>query len=233
MRNIKSSNFTPTRKDISETGVLKHFTQKHREWNIQEPLRDFLEKHLFFISINFNLDEVSGWQTDPTTVMNEFSRLYFRTSKQLVGSNLGRKVGLQPLAYAFIDFEGTRTKTQSADILKSQFPHIHAVALVRPEHVTGFQTAMQAQTQFKRKAKSKPAVRDCHITSYSRDLGCVEDSISYCIKGWKMIPNNYKRKADLWEILPAIKERDKMPIAPNDYRLLRKASNGERRRAPA
>lgn len=81
MANIKTSNFKPATRDLSETDILKHFTDKHREWNRQEPLLDFLERHLFFITIKFNLNDIPRWRSDPTAIMKEFSRLYYFTSK--------------------------------------------------------------------------------------------------------------------------------------------------------
>jgi hypothetical protein len=63
-----------------------------------------------------------------------FEYLHFKIAKHCLGSNLQRKLQYQPLALAYVDFEGTR-RGASVDPLQSTWAHVHAVMFVRPQHV--------------------------------------------------------------------------------------------------
>jgi hypothetical protein len=65
--------------------------------------------------------------------------LHRTIAKACVGGNYHRKIKYQPLMFAFTDFEGTRTGA-SVDPLHSAWPHVHGLLLVRPDHLSKFET---------------------------------------------------------------------------------------------
>jgi hypothetical protein len=71
-----------------------------------------------------------------------FEHLHFLIARSLLGNNIQRKTQYQPLALAYVDFESTRYGA-SIDPIISSWPHVHAVMLIRPQHVTAFEILKQ------------------------------------------------------------------------------------------
>jgi len=195
MANIKDAEFRSLR-ELSAKDILVDLKTRHEEWNKEEHFVKFLETHLFFITVKFNLDQIVGWRSDLTKLIGEFGKLYFETSKQLLGNNLGRKRHLQPRTFAYTDFEGTRSRKKSIDILKSGFPHVHAVALVRSEHSFRFPLTLQ------NRALIMQSVKDCDVRLYDRHGKTVEELVEYCMKGYLRVPQSYSGREDLWQFYP-------------------------------
>lgn len=81
--------------------------------------------------------------------LNVFEHFHYMVTKACM-ENMQRKRQLQPRALAFVDFENTRNGG-SVDPRISQWPHVHALVLVRPEHIEPFEGEMRVlQTCFKR-----------------------------------------------------------------------------------
>src|SRR5947209_7423331 len=110
----------------------------------------------------------------------------------MLGNHLDRKRSLAPLTYAFVDFEGTRSNTFAADILKSEFPHIHAVMLAPPQLFTFLTPTLPAPNSFFW-AIGNPAVRwlpsirdpqsDFQVLRFNPEIGTLDNLVSYCMKG--------------------------------------------------
>jgi hypothetical protein len=58
----------------------------------------------------------------------QFREKYFAFLKRLFGRNVGRKLHVQPVGFAYLDFDGTR-RVQSTSKLK---PHFHALMVIHP-----------------------------------------------------------------------------------------------------
>ena len=206
------------------TGIKKEFENIYNDHACDNPSLDgFLQSHLFFITVRFNLRRPflernidrdilnqfngtkwgsllrSGLAERKRTQLSEFGKFYFKISKYLLGNNLGRKRPLQPLTYAFTDFEGSRSG--KSDALKSQMPHIHALMLVRPNHLAAFQQLPIFETS-KRTKVWFSSIKDIETEPFSPMKGSVEDLASYCMKGCAQTLRDYAGRDDLWAVFP-------------------------------
>ena len=176
--------------------ISEHFSAVHSSYSAKFPDQTaFLERHLFFITVSFNLRS-SRFESRFPTQLAEFGRLYFQISEFLLGNNLNRKRKLQPLTYAFTDFEGSRLR--KSDVVHNQFPHIHALLLVTPEYLNQFKSAV-----FVPRLRSRVrSIKDIKIENYSSQKGTVERLASYCMKGYVQSSRSYGAREDLWSIFP-------------------------------
>lgn len=190
-----------------------------------EPLGEFLEKHLFFITARFDLKKRLPPKTDlqnaiaenkgtrwgqllgsglaerKRTQLSEFEKLHFEISRKLIGHNLNRKRNQQPRTWVFTDFEGSRTGR--SDALHSEMPHIHALMLVRPEHLENFQSLISEPWLV-----WIPSIKNIQIENFCSKKGSVENLIAYCMKGYAQALKAHGTfedhgREDLWAILPA------------------------------
>src|SRR5690242_2159770 len=119
-------------------GIAEHFRNIHREYENDFPdVTDFLRRHLFFITLTCKPASVSARDDGPLHPLRLFGRLYSNISKTLVPSHYARKRSYQPLTYAAVDFAGSRDGN-SAAVEAMEMLHVHALMLVRPEHLATF-----------------------------------------------------------------------------------------------
>jgi hypothetical protein len=130
----------------------------------------------------------------------------------MLGNHLGRKRQQQPLTYVFVDFEGTRSSKPVQDILKSKFPHVHAVMLVPPKcmnPVSPKQSSIPHPKSFYRAIRDPavfwlPSIRDPHrdfqVEQFDPAESSLEKLISYCMKGYLQVPHSYAGREDLWGV---------------------------------
>ena len=193
---MKSNKLIRNNKIISAAAISEHFSTVHFSYSVKFPDREaFLESHLFFMTVSFD-PRVSKSEGRFPTQLAEFGRLYFKISQFVVGNNLNRKRRLQPLTYAFTDFEGSRLG--KSDPVHNQFPHIHALLLVTPEYLEQFKVAM-----FVPRLRSwVGSIKEIKIENYSSQKGAVERLASYCMKGYAQASPSYNAREDLWSIFP-------------------------------
>jgi hypothetical protein len=134
----------------------------------------------------------SNFSYPKPTQISEFGRFYFKIAKYLLGNSLNKKRPLQPLTYAFTDYEGSRNGSSDAD--RSLMPHIHALMLVRPEHLRKFHFAIFNAWM--------PSIRDIQFKPYSPTKGTLENLVAYCMKGYVQQRSNRADREDLWAIFP-------------------------------
>ena len=120
--------------------IIEHFEMVYTNYKHQFPsFEKFLEEHLFFITVSFDCRKASGSGPKANAQLNEFRNLHFKIAQFVHGNKLNRKRKSQTLTYAFVDFEGSRQGR--SDLFHSQLPHVHALALVKPEHLPEFRSA--------------------------------------------------------------------------------------------
>jgi hypothetical protein len=182
--------------NFSPTALKHHFQTVHDEHQLEYPdFLSFLEQHLFFITTMFHPVTVSVTSSG-SHPLNEFGKLYFNIAKELLGNNLDRKRLHQPFTYAFVDFEGTRSCKSSVDILKSEL-HVHAVTLVRPQHLRRFKSIQQMIPAFE-----PNSIVNTKIISFTQAQPSLDHLISYCMKGPQKVPTNFHGREDLWAFFP-------------------------------
>ena len=178
---------------VTPSAIRDHFKNIYLLHNNgQESFQQYLEKYLFFLSVTFR----NPAESSHPQLFKEFGKFYFLLSRRLLGNNLSRKRRLQPLTYAFIDFEGSRSG--KSDALNSAMPHIHALMLVLPQHIEAFNDLHSEQ--FAR--VSVPTIVDMHADRFSTARGGVETLISYSMKGFLQTPKEYFAREDLWSLFP-------------------------------
>lgn len=178
--------------------IVEHFQSVHAEdQKIHSSFNHYLERHLFFITVSFRLRKPSNLLSKWPTPLSEFGRLHFKISRYLLGSHLNRKRRLQPLTYAFVDFEGSRQG--QSDPINNEFPHVHALMLLAPRCLEKFRLAI-----FEPRLRSWiGSIKELHIENFSADEGAVEDLVTYCMKGHYQAAKSYSQREDLWKIFPA------------------------------
>jgi hypothetical protein len=134
--------------------------------------------HQDTISLHRSSGRSIGRKADP---LSEFERFHFSILQSLFGKNIGRKKHFQPRLFGWIDFGGTRNGHGSAE---KKNPHIHAVALVRPELRLRYQTEMMNQMLW---FKSE-TIQDIKVEQYDPEKGSVANLIDYCVKGLEGLP---------------------------------------------
>src|SRR5262249_41213753 len=127
--------------NISPNAIRDHFRVIHNDYKADFPeFSQFLEQHLFFVTASFDLRRATNFRSSGPTQLTEFRKLHFEISRYLLGPKLNRKRKLQPMTYAFMDFEGSRHGR--SDPTHSELPHIHALILVAPKHLEKFNAAV-------------------------------------------------------------------------------------------
>jgi hypothetical protein len=179
------------------TGIYQHFKDQYNNYgDLNDTFEQFLQKHLFFVTVTFRLEKINGWRKDKSVLFKEFGRWNFELNRMVLGSKLHRKTNLQPICYAFIDFEGTR-KNGVGDVRKSELPHIHALILVQPRILNRFWSAL-LRPELRPASMMPPDIR-----KFDHRLGNLPDLISYSAKGLDRVTDR-NAQADLWNIFPAV-----------------------------
>lgn len=168
------------------TAVAEHFkTHFDRPREMSDTL--FFESHLYFITARFDVP-LAGQ-------LNEFGKVYYHVSKQLFGNRLGKKRKRQPLCYAFVDADASRTGR--SDMFNCQWPHIHSVILAPPTHSVVFREAIR---------NLPPAVtlsaKTFEVVPFNASKGSVDGLVSYCSKGCRQAASSHKLQQDLWTVFP-------------------------------
>ena len=178
--------------------IIDHFQSVHVENQVlQSSFNNFLEQHLFFITVSFRLRKPSNLLSKWPTPLSEFGRLHFKISWYLLGNHLNRKRRLQPLTYAFVDFEGSRQG--QSDPIHNEFPRVHALMLIDPRYLQQFRSAI-----FEARLRSWiGSIKELQIENFSADEGTLEDLVSYCMKGHDQAAKSYSQREDLWNIFPS------------------------------
>lgn len=175
--------------------VVQHFQHVHLQHALAYPdFAQFLEQHLFFMTARFNPKSISLTGKHP---LSEFGKLTFEINKRLLGNNLKRKRLYQPLTYAFVDFEGTRASSAAIDPYRSTGPHIHALSLIRPQHLKHF-TAIRPDLVL-----LKPgSINDLKVEPFDSERGSAVALAGYCMKAFARAPASFHGRNDLWALYP-------------------------------
>jgi len=178
-----------------------HFKNRYNEDIVEQltPYDEYLSRHLFFITMHTRI-------RTPSDVINEFTILYFKTCKAALGRRLGDQIHRQPLAYAFADFQGTRF-APSVDRY-STLPHLHALALVRPEMADHFSSIISEQ------ARKRTGITDIDIQNFDPGKRPVCGLIGYCMKGYLKAPPSVHSTDFLYEVFPRHNLRTKARQIP-------------------
>ena len=67
-----------------------------------------------------------------------FRQFHWKMARACVRNNMDHKIPYQPLAFAYVDFEGTR-KGVSVDPLNCTWVHVHAAIFVRPNQIPAYE----------------------------------------------------------------------------------------------
>jgi len=177
--------------------IIDHFSNVHAENQVPQSFNNFLEQHLFFITASFHLRKPSNLLSKWPTPLSEFGRLHFKISRYLLGNNFNRKRRLQPLTYAFADFEGSRQR--QFDPIHNELQHVHALMLITPSYLANFRFVILDP----RLRSWIGSIKDIQIENFSADEGTLEDLVSYCMKGHDQAAKSYSQREDLWKIFPA------------------------------
>ncbi len=154
---------------------------------------EFLEQTVFMVTIS---PHAIG-NKPAAAALTAFEQCYYLPLlKRMFGwKYLGRYRNCFPIAYAFVDFAGTRTG-QSAE---GSMPHVHAILFVQPSVLERFE-------------KAKPSIQigiDAGIKKYSmcsdstRTRPAFDRLVTYCMKGYARTSASDKLREDLWTMFPS------------------------------
>lgn len=175
-----------------------------------EPL-EYYKQNLYFVTATFfpftvginggpaSKDGVpSGYRP---SALSDFGVSFLRINKQLLGSNLKRKKHVQPQAWMFVDFDGTREGSN-----EKQGIHLHGLLMAHPSKREGFMTLARISDTFKtvnmRRLLIEPfdpsRVKQLDDRSYESDP--LKRCISYASKGAR---KHYgEEHGSLWTVFP-------------------------------
>lgn len=161
---------------------------------------DFAARHIFFMTLTFKHGTVSHLNQNELHPLKQTGRIFYTLSKTLLGHRLHQKRLQQPLAYAAIDFEGTRTG--DGDIQNSQNPHVHALLLIRPEHIEEFH---RLKSQITSKRWAPGCVDTVDLQQFDPNKASLYDLATYITKGVQYaVDTQSNTSADtLWTIFPS------------------------------
>lgn len=185
-----------TLRDEQQSNIEAFFHQRHDEHRSEYPdWIEFLERCLLFITIGSGTRSAgvnAGHRCRAT--LNDFGKLHFWLSTQALGNNLHRKRRHQPLAFAYVDFEGSRSPGM-LNVASREHPHVHALMLVRPQHVDLVADALlQLPTHLRR--------MNVRADRFSIEEGGLERLASYANKGFTRSPSDHKDHDFLSEFFP-------------------------------
>lgn len=184
--------------------IALHFKQEHALSKSNKSFVDYLSNNLFVFSVGFRNKALSGSTSNIDWLWGEFGKIYFQLSRNAFGSKLNKKRLLklnkkrlfQPLTYAFVDFEGSRSSGQLHMQTVSD-PHLHGLMLVRDEMRDRFSPIQLPLLA----AVHATVLTDFHVRIFDPELG-LDRATKYAMKGFKKAPAQYSGSDDLWRIFP-------------------------------
>lgn len=145
----------------------------------KDELTAYFQENLFFITVTFR--NASRFNID--LCHGEFRNFYFQFCRVTVGNHFQRKPALQPLTFYCLDEDGSRH--QSVNLSEAKNPHIHALALVKPEISKKWRP--ESKNDILRKVHS---ISDIHIEKFDLGKSSLDSLISYTTKGLRRFQNN-------------------------------------------
>ena len=178
--------------------VIAHFTQKYKEHPYVSELctaEQYFSGHLYMVTMH--VDHRS--QKPVTQPLEVAGKWYFKLIQKLLGQSVHKKRAMQPLAYAFVDFEGSK---YGANTMSGA--HVHAMLLVEPDkqkqdfddwHSRGDLTFGMGE------------VTNIDIRPFKLGRKTSTEVVSYAMKGFSQTPDTLAIKQDLWRVLSEPKQR--------------------------
>lgn len=163
-------------------GIGLHFKSYFENWNTGLAFEAFALANLYLITAHMNVGSADA------AMLFYRKHLHFPFLQDLLGKNVGQKVGLQPFGYAFIDFAGTRQGWSRFE----DKPHVHALLMIHPDTRQRFDEIKDTTPLFK---QHKLALADGDDFEYVA---------SYCLKGVFGVHGAYHGREEYWEVFPRI-----------------------------
>ncbi len=170
----------PFTKQAFATAIATHFMDQFGKWGY--PPADFdaqAPQTVTFVTRTAGLNH-------PAAALSDFNKTYFELLKAMYGNNLGRKRAVQPLAYAFLDFAGSRL----GKAIVPDLPHVHALMLAHPDQATRLRALCH----------SLPLFSDAQ--SFDPTKQSLEGIATYCMKGLISSRGEMLERGQLWEVFP-------------------------------
>lgn len=185
---------------IFSKAIVQHFceTLKNPNFNNENSIEELFSKNLYFMTVGFHLDQIPSRQ-NPSGLLKEFGRYYFDLMRQTYGNNLVRKKQIQPLIYAFVNFEGTR-RSGRIDASKTLVPHLHGLALVKPNTQDVFAKINNGSMI----GPSIDSIKKIEFSPYKAERSSVERLNTYAMKGCFRVDQADAGAGDLWDIFPRL-----------------------------
>src|SRR3569623_589436 len=195
----------------------------------EEALRQALSNNVFFVSMNLkgvDLRDLSKRRTKlPLHLyLDAYDRWCRHMIKEAFGRNFHRWPHDQPLSYAFIDFEGSRSRERISmgELLNIDLLHVHAVIALRPGNGQRCQQALRRpQTPLE-----KSAVGDILIEPFDPARGTFANAMEYFSKGITLVEDR-NAWGEMFEQFPRFSVKES---AAKEARSTRRKTS--RRRAP-
>jgi hypothetical protein len=210
--NSFATNITANKDNPLVDVVADHFDRlRKRSDEGIEPL-EYYKQNLFFVTATF-FPHTVGINGGPTfrygvptgyrpSALSDFGVSFLKMNKQLLGSNLKRKKHVQPQAWMFVDFDGTR---QGSDEKKGI--HLHGLLMAHPSKRERFMTLARISDTFKTvnmrrlliEAFDPSRVKQLDGGFYESDP--LKRCISYASKGARKHYGD--EHGSLWTVFPA------------------------------
>lgn len=214
-----------TAKQITDLLLSTYQTEGFNETELSQLLND----NIFFVTMMFERIKFEGLGSryDPTTYLNIFHNWFRTIMMEGLGPHYGRKSKRihQPLAFAFVDFPGSRYRGQhevntdqqaqsglydrtrnhgSSEFLKSGPLHIHAVVALRPGPGQVCRLPILNSVSL---PKSKFGRID--VQPFDPNKGTLQNLIEYSMKGAIQIGS--ATPSDCWEQFPRYRKASPKP----------------------
>lgn len=173
-------------------GIRQHFKNSflaNRD-DDRESFEQYLQKNLYFVTVSFR----NSFKNN-RFVLDRYGKLHFELMRSLYGSKLSKKKNQQPITYAFVDFDSTRTG-RVVDPYFAVYPHIHALMLVKPKQHELFDGV---EFQLNRLSKEFGLGAICDVRKF-QDEESLPILISYASKGLESV--RASQQADFWGLIP-------------------------------
>lgn len=179
--------------------IIRHFNQICSESYSDKTEDQAFRENLIFVTLKFKPDQINGGS--PKAAVELIEKLYARIARRAFGKRPGRKIHLQPIGYAFVDYDGTRQSGgQGGYSLLAGAPHIHLILMLMPNEGQKFYDLLISE-------KHDDIVEDILIEKFDPTKGTLAHLISYCKKGADALPTSFAGREDAWCILPPIKSK--------------------------
>ena len=227
--NIERQKTTLPTQTFTPLAIHKDLEAIWSEYKTQFPsFNDFCRTHLYIVTARYeatrltirhgnNVITLSNGRTRTRKhPLDWFGSVYFEIVKHVIGNNFCRKskMRLQPRCYGFVDFAGSRA-VGKIDIASAKDLHVHAVLLVRPEHLARFldvRQRLQDQPYSVRATKVmierfdsfefQRRLIDEQANHSSRTASTPFKAIAYAMKGYLKFDMSFADREDLAAIYP-------------------------------